>query len=160
MSATIINTNVDEIDLIERFKNEWQHSDLHCNWDEGDIMAIIGPDDIDFMPQQTSEDGIDDVKAFWKDSESFYDNLKEIFHFQTGQRDGDDWNVLGQFSNGVFFYITAWCDYTGFDCQSGVRVHCSRDLDLLKKMGIVQKWDSLQEVSEKSSSLPNRPNRE
>ncbi len=91
------------------------------------------------MPLQTSLDGIDEVKSFWKDSKSFYDNLQEIFYFQTGQCDGDNWYVLGQFSNGVYFYINAWCDYTGFDCQSGIRVHCSKDLNLLKKMGIVDK---------------------
>lgn len=140
----------EQINLIEKFKNEWQHSDTYYSDNDNDIMEIISANDIDFMPQQTSEDGIDKVKTFWKDSKSFYDNLQKIFYFQTGERDGNDWNVLGQFSNGIFFYITAWCDYTGFDCHSGIRVHCSKDLEFLKKMGIVNKEynNSISEISE------------
>lgn len=48
-------------------------------------MEIISASDIELIPFQTSDDGIDDVKQFWKDAESFYDNLQ----FQTGQRDDD-----------------------------------------------------------------------
>jgi hypothetical protein len=128
---------------IQKFKNEW-HCNTYLGIDDNDIMEIISANDIYLMPLQTSEDGIDDVKAFWKNSKSFYDNLQEIFYFQTGQRDDDHWNVLGQFSNGVYFYINAWCDYTGFDCQSGIRVHCSKDLDLLKKLGIVDNINTTQ----------------
>lgn len=125
--------------LIQKFKNEWQHSDTGIHDNDDDIMEIISASDIELMPFQTSDDGIDEVKQFWKDAESFYDNLQHIFYFQTGQRDNDPWYVLGQFSNNVYFYINAWCDYTGFDCRAGIRVHCSKDLDFLKTMGIVDK---------------------
>jgi hypothetical protein len=48
-----------------------------------------------------------------------------------GENDGKDWRWLLELKNGLFVYLTGWCDYTGWDCQSGasnIVVHSRAEL--------------------------------
>lgn len=42
-----------------------------------------------------------------------------IFHIEEGENDGQDWIVSGRLYSGWYFLLSAGCDYTGWDCQSG-----------------------------------------
>ena len=39
---------------------------------------------------------------------------------QEGENDGEHWVWLASFGDGTTWRITGWCDYTGWDCQSGI----------------------------------------
>lgn len=36
-----------------------------------------------------------------------------------------------------YVYYTAWCDYTGFDCQGGIKMYVSKSLTKIINLGIV-----------------------
>jgi hypothetical protein len=36
-----------------------------------------------------------------------------------GCNDEQSWMIYGQLKDGRWFYLEAWCDYTGWDCRSG-----------------------------------------
>jgi hypothetical protein len=59
------------------------------------------------------------------DGSGFPHNIKEYYWVQEGENDGDEWIALGKLENGAFFYFTASCDYTGFDCQGGMNLWVS-----------------------------------
>lgn len=99
--------------------------------------------------------GVDPVPAFYKgweyrvaptviDFENSWD-WREAFnfaHFSTadiaiilkadeGCNDGDPWLAVGILKDGTFFFLSAWCDYTGWDCQSGGSCETADTLDNL-----------------------------
>ena len=39
---------------------------------------------------------------------------------QEGENDGEPWVWTVTFADGTTWQITGWCDYTGWDCQSGI----------------------------------------
>ena len=53
--------------------------------------------------------------------ESSFDreDVKEIFHTFLGENDGEAWKIYGILNDGRYFFLEAWCDYTGWDCQAG-----------------------------------------
>lgn len=63
-------------------------------------------------------------------------DVSEVYAFQEGWNDGDDWLCVGRLSSGVYFFLTAWCDYTGWDCQSGGQAFVSEDLERLLRFGV------------------------
>lgn len=63
------------------------------------------------------------------DPEGFPKNIQQYFWIQPGENDGDAWHALGQLTNKAFFYYTASCDYTGFDCQGDMRLWVSKSWD-------------------------------
>ena len=52
--------------------------------------------------------------------EQDYSNLVSIDMLKQGERDAGDWIWRVTLSNGEVWTVTGWCDYTGWDCQSGV----------------------------------------
>lgn len=38
-----------------------------------------------------------------------------------GENDEASWHWILRLENGRYAYLTGWCDYTGWDCQSGSR---------------------------------------
>lgn len=44
-----------------------------------------------------------------------------------GHNDEDSWHWVVVLSDKRFFYMTGWCDYTGWDCQSGLTVEEGKD---------------------------------
>lgn len=47
------------------------------------------------------------------------DDVGIIFYLREGQNDGDRWLMVFGAGNGRIGVLSAWCDYTGWDCQSG-----------------------------------------
>lgn len=47
------------------------------------------------------------------------DEVEEILATDEGCNDGDSWLAVGKLKDGNYFFLSAWCDYTGWDCQSG-----------------------------------------
>lgn len=48
------------------------------------------------------------------------DVLLEFTMKQQGDRDGDDWIWSVTLQNGETWVAEGWCDYTGWDCSSGI----------------------------------------
>lgn len=48
-----------------------------------------------------------------------FEQMTELLWFEDGEYDGDAWCMLWKANDGAFWYTSAWCDYTGWDCRSG-----------------------------------------
>jgi hypothetical protein len=46
-------------------------------------------------------------------------DVVEVCYLVDGQNDEDSWVGVFKLKNGNFGYLTAGCDYTGWDCQAG-----------------------------------------
>lgn len=60
------------------------------------------------------------------DASGFPQSIQEHFWIRPGENDGDEWIACGQLKNGAYFHYQASCDYTGFDCQGGMRLWVSK----------------------------------
>lgn len=45
-------------------------------------------------------------------------DVEEIIGIDEGENDGNDWIGLFRMKNGTFVFLSAGCDYTGWDCQA------------------------------------------
>jgi hypothetical protein len=57
------------------------------------------------------------------------DDVATILAESEGENDGDSWLAVGILKDGRYFLLTAWCDYTGWDCQAGGESYTSGTLD-------------------------------
>lgn len=46
-------------------------------------------------------------------------DVAKVFAMREGENDERDWLCYGRLKDGRYFFLTAGCDYTGWDCQSG-----------------------------------------
>lgn len=46
-------------------------------------------------------------------------DVVEIIAEDEGYNDGESWVCVVRLKNGEYGFVDAWCDYTGWDCQSG-----------------------------------------
>jgi hypothetical protein len=67
---------------------------------------------------------------------NFPDNIKTYIWGREGENDEQSWLLLCQLDNGYYAYLEAWCDYTGFDCQGGMKLYCSKELHILLEMAM------------------------
>lgn len=71
----------------------------------------------------------------WKEAFGFadfsMDDVASIIKESEGENDGDSWLAVGTLKNGLFFFLSAWCDYTGWDCQAGGHSEMADTLDNL-----------------------------
>ena len=72
------------------------------------------------------------------DAGKFPDNIVEFYWLHEGHNDEDAWQLLCKLDNGNFAFYCAWCDYTGFDCQGGMKLIVSKDLKRLFYDGLTQ----------------------
>lgn len=56
------------------------------------------------------------------------EDVAEIIALHEGENDGPPWVILVKLNSGIFGYLEAGCDYTGWDCRAGG--HSDRDADL------------------------------
>ena len=66
-------------------------------------------------------------------------NIVDIYWYIEGEHDEEDWEFLGKIKYGDSFkyiYFNAWCDYTGFDCQGGIKIYISGSKDKLEKYAV------------------------
>lgn len=65
---------------------------------------------------------------FNKISNEFFDFpsiVKKYYWISPGERDGDSWFAFGISNKGTYFFYSAGCDYTGFDCQGWMSLNVS-----------------------------------
>ena len=73
------------------------------------------------------------------DAGDFPNNISKYIWGEEGENDFVDWILLCKLNNGKYAYYTAWCDYTGFDCQGGMKLYISSKLKTLVKMAMDDK---------------------
>lgn len=64
------------------------------------------------------------------------EDVEYIFETSEGQNDGESWLAVGKLKGGRFFFLAAWCDYTGWDCQAGGDSNVADTLDNLVRFCI------------------------
>jgi len=63
-------------------------------------------------------------------------DVVEIIAIDDGEADERDWLGLFKLSNGLFAFVAAGCDYTGWDCRSGGNAVVSDSLSNLISHGM------------------------
>lgn len=66
------------------------------------------------------------------------EDVVEIIAIQDGQNDGDEWLGVFKLKDGRFLAATGWCDYTGWDCQSGTLLTVGATLSEVVMMGLTE----------------------
>ncbi len=120
------------------------HDDTHEDYDEaadmgedilpaGAVEVMDGCHNNDYRLKtiQRSILGIEDV-----DIGDFPKNITEYYWINDGKRDEYPWYVLGGLGNGVYFYYTASCTYSGFECAGGMALYAAKDLQTLYDHGM------------------------
>ena len=46
-------------------------------------------------------------------------DIEKVLAVWEGEKDEDDWRWIVRLTDGRFALVVGWCDYTGWDCQSG-----------------------------------------
>jgi hypothetical protein len=59
------------------------------------------------------------------------EDVATVDAISNGENDGPEWLLVAQLHNGLWFFLAAGCDYTGWDCQSGGRSYVARDKSAL-----------------------------
>ena len=67
---------------------------------------------------------------------NFPDNIKTYIWGREGENDEESWLLLCQLDNDYYAYLEAWCDYTGFECQGGMKLYCSKEFHILVEMAM------------------------
>lgn len=58
-------------------------------------------------------------------------NISRIVHRRDGENDYYNWLFVLELLDGRFAYVSAWCDYTGWDCRAGSEVTYAGSLEEL-----------------------------
>ena len=64
------------------------------------------------------------------------DDVAIIYAADEGQNDVDSWIAAGQLKDGRWFFATAWCDYTGWDCRAGGEMFINEDKEQLERFNM------------------------
>lgn len=64
------------------------------------------------------------------------EDVVEIIAKDEGENDGPDWIMLGKLRNGRYFFLSAGCDYTGWDCQAGGRAYIADTVEQLTQFAM------------------------
>lgn len=59
-------------------------------------------------------------------------DVAEIYASDLGENDEQSWCIYGKLNDDRYFYLSAWCDYTGWDCQAGGEGFIDSDLNVIK----------------------------
>lgn len=69
----------------------------------------------------------------------------KVFWYRKGHNDEEEWYLIGRYDyfqplNGLtqhcYFFMTAWCDNTGFDCRGEIQFYLAQTLQGLCQYGI------------------------
>lgn len=120
------NAKAAEVRLLEQLKKEKESAitikmlaDRYSDWEY--VFAYGKPDTAPGEEKTVSD------KAFGRE------DVKVIHGYANGENDGDPWIMWGMLKDGRFFFIDAWCDYTGWGCQEGGRSYVSATEHGIKK---------------------------
>ena len=64
------------------------------------------------------------------------DDVAEIIATDNGENDGQDWVGVFKLKDGRYLFLTAGCDYTGWDCQADGSSWVAGSLDQLIQFGL------------------------
>lgn len=84
------------------------------------------------------------------------EDVEEIRHITVGENDEEHWRIAGRLKDGRWFYVDGWCDYTGWDCQSGIAAFLADSYENLTRWGLGREerdlWDVKRWWDEKISA--------
>lgn len=63
-------------------------------------------------------------------------NVVKVVACVEGENDYAPWLALGRLRDGRWFHVSAWCDYTGWDCQSGGTITVAKSKAELLRYGL------------------------
>lgn len=63
-------------------------------------------------------------------------DIRHIIGISDGENDGADWIAVFLLWDGRYVFVSAGCDRTGWDCQSGMRAFVSDRLHTLAQFGM------------------------
>lgn len=63
-------------------------------------------------------------------------DVETVFAIREGENDERNWLCYGRLKDGRYFFLSAGCDYTGWDCQSGGCAFVSNSQEELLQFGI------------------------
>jgi hypothetical protein len=78
------------------------------------------------------------------------EDVEEVYGISDGYNDGDDWIAYGKLTDGRYFFISAWCDYTGWGCQEGGRSYVGSTLDKVRLIITSEDWSRMHGSQEKA----------
>ncbi len=63
-------------------------------------------------------------------------DVKRVIAASEGENDGADWLCVVELNDGRFAFVSAGCDYTGWDCQASGYAMVDNDLQHLIRFGL------------------------
>ena len=69
---------------------------------------------------------------------NFPNNIVEVYGQYTSPQLNETWLLLGKLNTGKFFFFHAWCDCSGFESVSEIRLYICTDYQLLVDNGLTQ----------------------
>lgn len=66
------------------------------------------------------------------------DDVAEVLASVDGENDERDWCAIFRLKDGRYAFLTAGCDYTGWDCQAGGQAWVANDIASLIQFGVPQ----------------------
>jgi hypothetical protein len=75
--------------------------------------------------EEQAKRGIDyDLSAalYYNEEADLIDKIHHVYAVWQGENDGDSWRWIFVLSGGQYVFMAGWCDYTGWDCQSGITI--------------------------------------
>lgn len=64
------------------------------------------------------------------------EDVTRIIAIEAGENDGPDWIGVFELRDGRFAFLTAGCDYTGWECRSSGQAWVADDLERLIQFGL------------------------
>ncbi len=83
-----------------------------------------------------SSRGPDPVPGYAGNCKWGMDDIESIPYSSEGENDGLDWIAVLYLKDERYVFMSAGCDYTGWDCQAGGRSLVSDDVGKLIDLGI------------------------
>lgn len=63
-------------------------------------------------------------------------DIKDILALEEGENDGANWIIYVKLKNGLYGFLAAGCDYTGWDCQASGSSYVSKSKERLIRYGM------------------------
>lgn len=92
------------------------------NWEQAFLEANQRIDGVGENPPSTAQFTREDVV--------------DILHSDEGENDGAPWVGVFRLNDGRFLFVTAGCDYTGWDCQASGSAAVASTLEQLIRFGL------------------------
>lgn len=63
-------------------------------------------------------------------------HISKILYIEEGENDGPSWIIMVKLKGGMYGFLSAGCDYTGWDCQAGGQSYVSKSKQKLIRFGL------------------------